>query len=155
MYSKYVSNTKIYFPPEPKTNTQQHNWKKSSSSPRTVSVFWEKQYSKMQLRQQRINPAMLGKGSGLELKRTADKCNKRAVAQSVLVKMLCFKWHCCKPIMGLRGAIHVNHLQAPCGAFFRWDLSWREHVNFTYSYVDSTRFWISTCCSYGLQYGST
>jgi hypothetical protein len=43
-------------------------------------------------------------------------------------------------LMGPRGAIHVNHLQAPCGAFLRWDLSWREHVNVTYSYVDSTHF---------------
>jgi hypothetical protein len=43
-------------------------------------------------------------------------------------------------IMGPRGAIHVNHLQVPCGAFFRWDLSWGEHVNVTYSYLDSTRF---------------
>jgi hypothetical protein len=57
--------------------------------------------------------------------------------------------------MGPRGAIHVNHLQAPCRAFFRWDLSWREHVNVTYSYNDSTRFSISACCSSGLRYGST
>ncbi len=42
--------------------------------------------------------------------------------------------------MGPRGAIHVNHLQAPCRAFLQWDLSWREHVNVTYSYVISTRF---------------
>jgi hypothetical protein len=59
-----------------------------------------------------------------------------------------------KAAMGPRGAIHVNHLQAPCGAFLQWDLSWREHVNVTYSYVDSTRFWILTCSSCGLQYGS-
>jgi hypothetical protein len=43
-------------------------------------------------------------------------------------------------LMGPRGAIHVNHLQVPCGAFLRWDLSWRELVNVTNSYVDSTRF---------------
>jgi hypothetical protein len=36
---------------------------------------------------------------------------------------------CMYYMVGLRGAIHVNHLQAPCGAFFRWDLSWCEHVN--------------------------
>ena len=30
-----------------------------------------------------------------------------------------------------------------------------KHVNVTYSYVVSTYFWISTCCSCGLQYGST
>jgi hypothetical protein len=53
-------------------------------------------------------------------------------------------------MMGPRGAIHVNHLQAPCGAFFQWDLSWGEHVSVTYSYVDSTRFWISTVYSCGL-----
>jgi hypothetical protein len=58
-------------------------------------------------------------------------------------------------IVGPRGAIHVNHLQAPCRAFLRWDLSWREHVNVTYSYVNSTCFWILTVCSCGLQYGST
>ncbi len=34
-----VSNTKIYFPPETKKPTQQHNWKKSSSSPHAASVF--------------------------------------------------------------------------------------------------------------------
>ncbi len=56
--------------------------------------------------------------------------------------------------MGPRGAIHIN-LQAPGGAFFQWDLSWCEHVNVTYSYVDSTCFWISTESSCGLQYGST
>ncbi len=56
--------------------------------------------------------------------------------------------------MGPRGTIHVNHLQAPCGAFFWWDLSWGEQYNVTYSYVYSTRFWISTVSSCGLQYGS-
>jgi hypothetical protein len=61
----------------------------------------------------------------------------------------------CTNIMGPRGAIHVNNLQAPCRAFLWWDLSWREHVNVTYSYLDSTCFWISTVCSCGLQYGST
>ncbi len=49
---------------------------------------------------------------------------------------------------------HIN-LQAPGGAFFRWDSSSREHVNVTYSYVDSTHFWISTESSCGLRYGST
>ncbi len=29
-------------------------------------------------------------------------------------------------LMGPRGTIHVNHLQAPCGAFLRWDLSCRS-----------------------------
>ncbi len=29
-------------------------------------------------------------------------------------------------ILGPRSAIHVNHLQVPCRAFFRWDLSWGE-----------------------------
>ncbi len=29
-------------------------------------------------------------------------------------------------LVGPRGTIHVNHLQAPCGAFLRWDLSWHE-----------------------------
>jgi hypothetical protein len=55
----------------------------------------------------------------------------------------------------LRGSIHVNHLQAPCGAFLRWDLSWHELVNVTNSYVNSTRFFISTCSTCGFQYGST
>ncbi len=36
--SDEVSNTKTYFPPETKKLTQQHNWKKSSSSLRAVSV---------------------------------------------------------------------------------------------------------------------
>jgi hypothetical protein len=27
-----------------------------------------------------------------------------------------------------------------CGAFFLWDLGCREHVNVTYSYIDSTLF---------------
>jgi hypothetical protein len=54
-----------------------------------------------------------------------------------------------------RGAIHVNHLQVPCGAFLPWELSWRELVNFTNSYVDSTCFLISTCSTCGLRYGST
>ncbi len=65
-------------------------------------------------------------------------------------------WLCWYPcLVGPRGTIHVNHLQAPCGAFLRWDLSWHELVNVTNSYVDSTRFWISTVCSCGLRYGST
>jgi hypothetical protein len=33
---------------------------------------------------------MLGNGGGLELAPMADKCNKRAIAQSVLVRMLFF-----------------------------------------------------------------
>jgi hypothetical protein len=57
--------------------------------------------------------------------------------------------------MDPKGAIHVNHLQAPCGAFLRWDLSWHELVNVTNSYVHSTRFLISTCSTCGLRYGST
>ncbi len=63
-------------------------------------------------------------------------------------------FYCIKVIMGPRGAIHVNHLQVPCGAFLRWDLSWRELVNVTISYVDSKHFLISTCSTCGLQYGS-
>ncbi len=49
----------------------------------------------------------------------------------VVLDLLCFS---CPPtivieqsklnLMGPRGAIHVNHLQSPCGAFFQWDLSW-------------------------------
>jgi hypothetical protein len=59
-----------------------------------------------------------------------------------------------KILMGPRSAIHVNHFQVPCRAFFRWDLSWRELVNVTNSYVDSTHFLISTCSTSGLHYGS-
>jgi hypothetical protein len=33
--------------------------------------------------------------------------------------------------------------------------NWREHVNVTYSYVNSTRFLISTVSTCVLQYGST
>jgi hypothetical protein len=37
------------------------------------------------------SPTMLGKGGRSELTRRADKCNRRAVAQSVLVEMLRFE----------------------------------------------------------------
>ncbi len=38
--STWVCKPKTYFPPEPKTDrTQQHNWKKGSSSPCKASVF--------------------------------------------------------------------------------------------------------------------
>jgi hypothetical protein len=33
--------------------------------------------------------------------------------------------------------------------------NWREHVNVTYSYVQFTRFLMSTVSTCGLQYGST
>jgi hypothetical protein len=57
-------------------------------------------------------------------------------------------------IMGPRGAIHSHIVaEAPRLALLRSNLAGRGRSNDTYSYVNPTRFWISTVFLRRLQYG--